>query len=183
MQMEWRTRSAAQADGGVPADGDAPSSGKWESSTGRRKRARLLSPWASAFFSPEMLGEAEEQMRWQGYQTFRKGQMFLLLVHPRIGQRDGGEHSCGDDPEVAADHGGGAGGKFPDVRINLTGEPVLDYDEMLQSQSDATKATVLTVHSHLRSVHGEFPRSAADRCWQWVCMMMWCWRSAWDTRR
>ena len=34
--------------------------------------------------------------------------------------------------------------KFPDVKLNLTGEPVLDYDEMRQSQSDAAKATVLT---------------------------------------
>ena len=34
--------------------------------------------------------------------------------------------------------------QFPGIGINLTGEPVLDYDEMRQSQSDATKATVLT---------------------------------------
>src|ERR1039457_259065 len=44
----------------------------------------LLSPWASAFFSTDMVSQAEEQMQWQGYQTFRKGQMFLLLVHPRV---------------------------------------------------------------------------------------------------
>jgi hypothetical protein len=110
---------------------------------GQEEEGALLSPWASAFFSQEMVGQAEEEMRWQGYQTFRKGQMFLLLVHPRV------DHGTADAlheatipkvrriiAEVQA--------KFPDAKINLTGEPVLDYDEMLQSQRDATKATVLT---------------------------------------
>ena len=35
--------------------------------------------------------------------------------------------------------------RFPEVKIGLTGEPVLDYDETLQSQRDATKATVLAL--------------------------------------
>src|SRR5579871_2935522 len=39
----------------------------------------LLSPWASAFFSQDMLDQAQEQMQFQGYQTYRKGEMFLLL--------------------------------------------------------------------------------------------------------
>lgn len=110
---------------------------------GQEKEGELLSPWASAFFSPEMMSEAEEEMRWQGYQTFRKGQMFLLLVHPRVGSGTAEALHEATIPklrhimaEVQA--------KFPDVTINLTGEPVLDYDEMLQSQSDATKATALT---------------------------------------
>jgi len=110
---------------------------------GQEEEGGLLSPWASAFFSEEMVGEAEEQMRWQGYQTFRKGQMFLLLVHPRV--RNGSAEALHEATipklrrimaEVQA--------KFPEVKLNITGEPVLDYDEMRQSQSDATKATVLT---------------------------------------
>jgi len=107
------------------------------------KEGGFLSPWASAFFSQDMLGEAEEEMRWQGYQTFRKGQMFVLLVHPRSGSQDPEAVDEATIPklrrvmkEVQT--------KFPDVKINLTGESVLDYDEMHQSQRDATKATALT---------------------------------------
>jgi hopanoid biosynthesis associated RND transporter like protein HpnN len=103
----------------------------------------LLSPWASAFFSPEMLGEAQEELRWQGYQTFRKGKMFLLLIHPRLGKETADEHHAATIPKLRRIMEE-VRGQFPGVGINLTGEPVLDYDEMLQSQSDATKATILT---------------------------------------
>jgi hopanoid biosynthesis associated RND transporter like protein HpnN len=111
--------------------------------SGQEEGDALLSPWASAFFSPEMLGEAQEELRWQGYQTFRKGKMFLLLIHPRLGKETADEHHAATIPKLrrimkeVRD-------QFPGVGINLTGEPVLDYDEMLQSQSDATKATILT---------------------------------------
>ena len=110
---------------------------------GQEEEGALLSPWASAFFSQEMVGEAEEQMRWQGYQTFRKGAMFVLLIHPRVEQGTAEALHEATIPKVRrimAD----AQAKFPDVTINLTGEPVLDYDEMLQSQRDASKATAVT---------------------------------------
>jgi len=110
---------------------------------GREKEGELLSPWASAFFSPEMMSEAEEEMRWQGYQTFRNGHMFLLLVHPRVDSGSAEALHEATIPKlrrIITD----IQEKYPDVQINLTGEPVLDYDEMRQSQSDATKATVLT---------------------------------------
>ena len=42
------------------------------------------SPWMQAFIGPGESEKAEEQMRWQGYQTFRHGKMFLLMVHPRV---------------------------------------------------------------------------------------------------
>src|ERR1017187_2474281 len=111
---------------------------------GQDGQGALLSPWASAFFSPDMLDQAQEQMRWEGYQTFRKGQMFLLLVHPRVEKGTPEALHEATIPKlrrVMAE----AQARFPDVKINLTGEPVLDYDEMLQSQSDATKATILTL--------------------------------------
>lgn len=110
---------------------------------GQEPGGELLSPWASAFFSQEMVGEAEEQMRWQGYQTFRKGQMFLLLVHPRVEKGMAEALHEATIPKVRRIMAE-VQAQFPDVKINLTGESVLDYDEMLQSQSDATKATVLT---------------------------------------
>ena len=42
------------------------------------------SPWMQAFIGPGDSDKAEEQMRWQGYQTFRHGKMFLLMIHPRV---------------------------------------------------------------------------------------------------
>jgi hopanoid biosynthesis associated RND transporter like protein HpnN len=104
----------------------------------------LLSPWSTAFFSEEMLGEAQEQLKWRGYTTFRKGKMFLILVHPR------GENGNGTPPhpqtiqklramiaEVQAER--------PNTRIGLTGEPVLDFDEMEASKQDATRAVLIAV--------------------------------------
>jgi len=42
------------------------------------------SPWMQAFIGPGDSDKAEEQMKWQGYQTFRHGKMFLLMIHPRV---------------------------------------------------------------------------------------------------
>lgn len=112
---------------------------------GEESGGGLLSPWASAFFSEEMMAEAEQQMQWQGYQTFQKGRMFLVLIHPRRDEASGREapHAA-TIPKIrrimAEVHR-----QFPDVQINLTGEPVLDYDEMSESQRDATRATLLTL--------------------------------------
>ena len=69
---------------------------------GQEEGDALLSPWASAFFSPEMLGEAQEELRWQGYQTFRKGRMFLLLIHPRMGKETSDEHHAATIRSCAA---------------------------------------------------------------------------------
>jgi len=105
--------------------------------------AEWHSPWMQAFVGPDDSDKAEEQMKWQGYQTFRNGHMFLLLIHPRLGKETADEHHAATIPKLRRIMKE-VRGQFPSVGINLTGEPVLDYDEMLQSQSDATKATVLT---------------------------------------
>lgn len=107
----------------------------------------FLSPWASAFFSESALSEAQQQMQWQGYNVFNKGRTFIVLVHPRP--------PPGSPPETLAPHDATVPklrriirevqATAPDVRIGLTGEPVLDLDEMEQSQRDATWATVLTL--------------------------------------
>jgi hopanoid biosynthesis associated RND transporter like protein HpnN len=110
---------------------------------GQEEPNELLSPWAGAFFSSDMVGEAEQQMQWQGYQTFQHGKMFIVLVHPRAGTDAGIRHE-GTIPKlrrIIAD----VHQQFPDLRISLTGEPVLDYDEMTESQRDATHATLLTL--------------------------------------
>ncbi len=114
---------------------------------GSDAESAFLSPWASAFFSEEAVGEAEQQMQWEGYNVFNKGRTFMVLVHPRP--------PAGAPTETLAPHDATVPKlrriieevqtQFPDVRIGLTGEPVLDLDEMDQSQRDATTATILTL--------------------------------------
>ena len=110
---------------------------------GQEETNELLSPWASAFFSPDMVGEAEQQLQWQGYQTFQHGKMFVVLVHPLAGTTAKVTHDA-TIPKLRRIIGD-ARRQFPDLRINLTGEPVLDYDEMTESQHDAAQATLLTL--------------------------------------
>lgn len=105
----------------------------------------LLSPWASAFFSEEMLREAEQQMVWNGYHAFANGNIFVVLVHPR-------EETPHDAPAAHAATIkklrriiGEVQPSYPDVTMRLTGELVLDHDEMESSQRDAQWATVVTL--------------------------------------
>jgi len=109
----------------------------------RGEKNELLSPWASAFFSADMVGEAEQQMQWQGYQTFQHGHMFVVLIHPQAGTGAKVTHDATIPKlrRIIAD----LRQQYPDLRISLTGEPVLDYDEMTESQRDATRATLLTL--------------------------------------
>ena len=102
------------------------------------------SPWMEAFIGPGDSERAEEQMKWKGYQTFRHGQMFLLMIHPRVEKGTPEELHAATVPKlrrIIAE----AQKQFPELKIGLTGEAVLDYDETLQSQRDATKATILTL--------------------------------------
>ncbi|MGD0652357.1 MAG: MMPL family transporter, partial [Verrucomicrobiia bacterium] len=112
---------------------------------GSAEKWRLLSPWASAFFSEEMLGQAEQQMKWQGYHVFQGGRMFVILLHPRLtGQISGPDHHAATVPKIRRILND-VRRDFPDVKLSLTGEPVLDNDEMEVSQRDATKSSVLTL--------------------------------------
>ncbi len=106
---------------------------------------RLLSPWANAFFSEELVGEAEQQMKWQGYHVFKNGEMYIVLIHPRVPENvPSPEHHAATIPKLhRIIHSVRA--QFPGVRISLTGEPVLDNDEMVVSERDATRSSILTV--------------------------------------
>ncbi len=107
--------------------------------------SQFLSPWASAFFSDDMVGEADKEMKWGGYQVYRDGKMYLLLIHPRRPEKQAAE--AFHEATVPKVEGALASvqSDFSDVKINLTGEPVLDYKEMLTSQHDAMVATVITL--------------------------------------
>ena len=102
------------------------------------------SPWMQAFLGPGDSDKAEEQMQWQGYQTFRHGKMFLLMIHPRV-EKGTAEALHGATVPKLRRIMAEAQVRFPETKIGLTGEPVLDYDETIQSQRDATKATALTL--------------------------------------
>src|ERR1017187_9372251 len=102
------------------------------------------SPGMQAFIGPGDSDKAEEQMKWQGYQTFRHGKMFLLMIHPRIEKGTAEALHEATVPKVRRIMAE-AQARVPEAKIGLTGEPVLDYDETIQSQRDATKATVLTL--------------------------------------
>jgi hypothetical protein len=105
----------------------------------------LMSPWASAFFSDEMIRETETEMRWNGYHAFDNGRIFMLLVHPPHQTSDRESVSVPDTiaklrriiDEVRSEHN--------DVTIQLTGEPVLNHDEMAASRHDAQLSTILTL--------------------------------------
>ena len=106
---------------------------------------RLLSPWASAFFSDEMLGEAEQQMKWQGYHVFQDGKMYVMLLHPRLtGAIAATDHHAATIPKIRRILAG-IQSEFPGVKMSLTGEPVLDNDEMVVSERDARQSSILTV--------------------------------------
>ena len=110
-----------------------------------QEKWQLLSPWANALFSEEMVGEAEQQMKWQGYHVFKNGQMYIVLVHPRVPDHVASpDHHAQTIPKlrrIIED----VRAKHRDVRISLTGEPVLAIDEMVVSERDATRSSILTI--------------------------------------
>jgi hopanoid biosynthesis associated RND transporter like protein HpnN len=91
-------------------------------------------PWASPWM-----------MRWDGYQVFREGKTFLVMVHPRVpaGMLSADYHAATIPKlrrvleQVRP--------RFSDVHVSLTGEAVLDFDEMNISQKDTIWSSVLTL--------------------------------------
>ena len=73
------------------------------------------------------------------YITFNHGEIFLLTTHAPSDSLNG----------EAIDHLRDliqqTKNEVPGVNVGLTGEPVLDYDEMTQSQKDTTKASIVSL--------------------------------------
>jgi hopanoid biosynthesis associated RND transporter like protein HpnN len=82
------------------------------------------------------------------YITFSKGRIFLLTAHPPTV----GENSAEDQDSFNA-HAidrlrelvRQTKAEVPGVNVGITGEPVLDYDQMTQSEHDATFASILSL--------------------------------------
>ncbi|MFO1500474.1 MAG: MMPL family transporter [Verrucomicrobiota bacterium] len=89
------------------------------------------SPGITALFNAE--DEAEEQQ----YITFAKGRLYLVSSRPA------------HDPEAAVVRlrqlARETEAEVPGVNVGITGEPVLEFDEMRQSQRDSTVATVASL--------------------------------------
>jgi hopanoid biosynthesis associated RND transporter like protein HpnN len=73
------------------------------------------------------------------YITSEGGKMFLLTTHA---PNDDATGDAVDELRVLIAQ---TQNEVPGVNVGLTGEPVLDYDEMIQSQKDMTKATIVSL--------------------------------------
>src|SRR5262245_17105700 len=91
------------------------------------------SPGVTALFNPG----PEAQQR--SYITFANGQLFLVTTQaPDSSKNSDAVNRLRElvDETLA---------EVPGLNVGLTGEPVLDHDEMVQSQKDTTKATVASL--------------------------------------
>ncbi|HEY3931100.1 MAG TPA: MMPL family transporter, partial [Verrucomicrobiae bacterium] len=94
-----------------------------------------------------LLGNGENDVL-ANYITFAKGRIFLLTTHPpTVGK---------NSAETQDDFNGHAIDRLrdlvkktqievPGVNVGITGEPVLDYDQMSQSEKDASFASILSL--------------------------------------
>ncbi len=90
------------------------------------------SPGITALFN------AEEEAEQQQYITFAQGRIYLVSSRA-VNQQ--GEKAVDRLRELAHE----TEAEVPGVNIGITGEPVLEFDEMRQSQRDSTVATVVSL--------------------------------------
>lgn len=98
------------------------------------------------------------------YVTFNNNQVFVLTTHPPVAESSNTlptiwsaiKGAMSSQPGPSGDVTGDAIDRLreliretqlevPGVNVGLTGEPVLDYDQMLQSQKDTTVASVVSL--------------------------------------
>jgi predicted RND superfamily exporter protein len=94
---------------------------------------RPVSPGVTALFG------AGEEAQARMYITFASGRIYLVTARPRNGEvvAQGVQRMRQLIHETSVE--------VPGLNVGLTGEPVLDYDQMLQSQQDATVATLVSL--------------------------------------
>jgi hopanoid biosynthesis associated RND transporter like protein HpnN len=85
-----------------------------------------------------LLGGTDEALR-DSYITFAKGRLFLVTTHAPD------DDHTGDTLERMRALVKETQAEVPGVNVGITGEPVLDYDEMVQSQKDTTLASVVAM--------------------------------------
>ena len=85
-----------------------------------------------------LLGGGEEEVL-SSYITFARGKLFLVTTHAPD------DDHTGDTVERLRELVRATQAEVPGVNVGITGEPVLDYDEMVQSQKDTTLASVVAM--------------------------------------
>jgi predicted RND superfamily exporter protein len=92
-----------------------------------------VSPGVTALFG------ADEEAQARMYITFANGRIYLVTARPRNADViPAGVLRMRELIRQTAD-------EVPGLNVGLTGEPVLDYDQMLQSQRDMTVATLVSL--------------------------------------
>jgi hypothetical protein len=85
-----------------------------------------------------LLGGGDEEVR-SSYLTFAQGRLFLVNTHAPNDDLNGAAvdrmRELVRQTQV----------EVPGVNVGITGEPVLDYDEMVQSQKDTTLASIVSL--------------------------------------
>jgi hopanoid biosynthesis associated RND transporter like protein HpnN len=82
------------------------------------------------------------------YITFAKGRIFLLTTHPLTVRKNSAEDQDAFNARAIdrlRELVGQTKIEVPGVNVGITGEPVLDYDQMSQSEKDAAFASILSL--------------------------------------
>jgi len=82
------------------------------------------------------------------YITFAKGRIFLLTTHPpTVGKNSAEDQDAFNARAIdrLRELVRQTKNEVPGVNVGITGEPVLDYDQMSQSEKDATFASILSL--------------------------------------
>ena len=104
-----------------------------QASASLRRAGTPPSPGITALFDA---GDEAEQ---QTYITFAKGRIFLVNAHAQTG--DLNEEAVSRLRQLVAE----TKSEVPGLNIGITGEPVLEQDEMAQSQKDTTVASIVSL--------------------------------------
>ena len=85
-----------------------------------------------------LIDSSDEALR-ESYLTFAHGKIFVVTAHAPT------DDQTGDSVDRLRELVAQTKAEVPGVNVGITGEPVLDYDEMMQSQKDTTFASVVAM--------------------------------------
>ncbi len=105
----------------------------------QRARESLNRPGTPPSPGIDVLFGAGEEAERETYVTFANGRIYLVTAKARTEElnQDAVDKFRSLVAEVTAE--------VPGVNVGITGEPVLEYDEMKQSQRDSTKASIVSL--------------------------------------
>lgn len=106
-----------------------------------RGRFEYHSPWGALFFDEESPGEVPQELQEPGQSTFyltlRDGLMHMLLL--RINPQDTAAI------DLLRDLVQDLRKAYPDLQVGITGEDILEYDEVTSSGEDSTRSAILSL--------------------------------------